>query len=293
MIHILCILIVVIWGTTFVSTKVLLDAGLSPEFIFFLRFSIAYIAMIFVAKKQLWSNSLKHELTFIVLGLTGGSLYFLAENIAISYTYTSNVSLIVSIAPLLTLFLSYAINRSQHISKMTTAGAIIALLGIYIVITNGSFMLSMQPIGDILSLTAAALWAVYSNALQELAKEYNTRFITRKVFGYGLITILPVLFVRNSFDWHLLSDTSVILNLLFLSVIASLLCYIGWNFAIRKIGAVRPTMYVYFVPLITIVASSLLIDEPVTLATVVGTLITIVGVYISQTKNLVSLHKND
>ncbi|MBP5420222.1 MAG: DMT family transporter [Bacteroidales bacterium] len=284
MVHLLCIFIVIVWGTTFAATKVLLMAGLSPEFIFFLRFSIAYIAMIIVTEKRLWSNSLKHELMLAVLGLTGGSLYFLAENTAIYHTYTSNVSLIVSTAPLLTLFLFAAVDRTQKISRMAIVGAFVALLGLFIVITNGRFVLNIQPIGDLLSLSAAMLWAIYSVVLRNLAKYYNTRFITRKVFGYGLITILPVLFARNSFSWHQLANTSVILNLLFLSIIASLLCYIGWNFAIRKIGAVRPTMYIYFVPLVTIVASSLLIDEPVTLATVVGTHITIVGVYISQRK---------
>ena len=273
-----------VWGTTFVASKCLLNAGLTPEFICFLRFSIAYIGMVIIAEKRLWANTLRDELLFVVLGMTGGSIYLMAENTAINFTYTANVSLIVSLAPMLTIFLDRAVHRSQRISRQMIVGAAFALLGVWIVITEGHFVINVQPIGDFLSLSAAMLWAIYSIVMRHLSKTYHTRFITRKIFAYGIITILPICLARHSLDWQLLGNTNVILNLLFLSIIAGLLCYIGWNYAIRKIGAVRPTIYIYFSPLITIVASSLIIDEPLKITTIAGTVITIIGVYVSQRK---------
>ena len=80
--HILAILTVAVWGTTFISTKILINNGLSPQEIFLLRFIIAYIGIWFISPRKIFSDSIKDELTMFAAGLTGGTLYFLTENTA-------------------------------------------------------------------------------------------------------------------------------------------------------------------------------------------------------------------
>ena len=100
--HLIALFTVGIWGTTFVSTKVLLNHGLSPVDIIFYRFLLAYLCLWPVSYRRFWAKSLKDELLLMGGALTGGSLYFLTENTALTMSYASNVSLIVCTAPLLT-----------------------------------------------------------------------------------------------------------------------------------------------------------------------------------------------
>ena len=93
--HLVAFLTVAIWGTTFVSTKVLMLNGLSPAQIFTLRFSIAYVLMLAFNHRRLFADSWQDEAKMALLGITGGSLYFCSENEAMNFTTTTNTSLIV------------------------------------------------------------------------------------------------------------------------------------------------------------------------------------------------------
>lgn len=99
---------------------------------------------------------------------------------------------------------------------------------------------------------------VYSLAVKRIGGRYPAVFITRKVFFYGLLTILPVFaFQPFSVGAEVLARPAVWGNLLFLGVVASMLCYILWNAAMHRLGAVRTTNYIYFNPLVTIVTAAL------------------------------------
>ena len=114
--HILAILTVAVWGTTFISTKILINNGLSPQEIFLLRFIIAYIGIWFISPRKIFSDSIKDELTMFAAGLTGGTLYFLTENTALKFTQTTNVAFIICATPLLTTGLSLLTDRNKKVS---------------------------------------------------------------------------------------------------------------------------------------------------------------------------------
>ena len=126
--HILALVTILVWGTTFASTKVLLMHGLTPPEIMLYRFVIAY-AMTWVFARKVWSDSWVDELLLAVAGFTGGTLYFLAENTAIDYTITSNVALVVCVTPLLTALLTSAVYR-ERITGRLAVGSAVALLGV-------------------------------------------------------------------------------------------------------------------------------------------------------------------
>lgn len=281
--HIITILTVVIWGTTFVSTKVLIGYGLSPVEILFYRFILAYICIWFVCPRKLFAKNMKDELLFVGTGLCAGSLYFVLENAALKITLASNVSLIICTAPIFTAFLSHLIYRKEQIKSHLIFGSLIALLGVALVVFNGSFILQINPLGDILTILAALSWAFYGIILKRLNGHYSTLFITRKVFFYGIITLLPfILFSSDIFHTNLLSAPLIIANLLFLGVVASLLCYIMWNSAVKELGVIQTSNYIYFVPLVTLLTSAIVINEQITTIAILGSIFILLGVYVAE-----------
>jgi drug/metabolite transporter (DMT)-like permease len=273
----------IVWGTTFVVTKVLLLHGLTPASIFFYRFLLAYAAIWFFCPKRLWAGSVKDEFLFLCLGITGGSLYFITENTALTITLASNVSLILCTLPLITAFLSHFFVRGERLRKSLVYGSLIALGGVALVIFNGSFILKIHPLGDILTLTAALLWALYTIILKRFDGRYPVMFITRKVFFYGLLTLLPFFhFPAPAAGWNVLLRPAVWGNLLFLGLVASMLCYVLWNTAIKYLGAIRTSNCLYFVPVVTLITSSIFLHEPVTPVALLGTALILTGVYIAE-----------
>ena len=280
--HILAAIIVLIWGCTFVNSKVLLMHGLSAHEIFVLRFLFAYVCICIISPRRLWANSVRDELLFVLLGMTGGSMYFVTENAAVKIDYVNNVSFIVCTAPLLTTLLALAFLKSVKATRGLVLGAISATLGVASVVLNGQFMLKLNPLGDLLAFSAALSWAVYSLLLRRLAG-YNVVFVTRKVFFYGLITVLPVFIFRPwRFPLHGFLEPSVWGNLLFLGFVASFGCFVLWSWVSKRLGALTASNYIYLNPVSTVIFSALILDEPMTWLAYVGSTLILFGVFLSN-----------
>jgi len=281
--HLIALLIVIVWGTTFVSTKVLLFHGLTPKDIFFLRFVLAYAGIWLFGQRQLWADNLKDEFLLLLLGITGGSLYFIAENTALEITQASNVALLVCTAPILTAIFSRLFLKSEKINRYLWYGSLLAFTGVVFVAFNGRFLLQINPLGDLLSILAALSWAFYTILLKRLGNRYPVLFITRKVFFYGILTLLPLfLYKPLHVDTEVLIQPVVWGNLLYLGIVASLLCYFLWNMAVKKLGAVRTTTYVYVIPLVTLLTSVIVINETITPVTVAGAMLILAGVALAE-----------
>ena len=287
--HIIAFLTVAIWGSTFVFTKILLQNGLSPAQIFTLRFIIAYVLMVICCKamspRLKWlSDTWLDEFVMLLLGITGGSLYFLTENASMLYTTATNTSLIVCTCPLFAMALfAIAYRESEPISRHQVFGSLIACAGMAIVVLNGHFVLHLSPLGDLLALGACLCWAVYSLLMKSVLKRYSTLFITRKVFFYGLLTITPYYIFKPGFpSLEVIMSPDVLWNLLFLSVVASMLCFILWNWVIGKLGTVVATNWVYFNPITTIIFAWWLLSEDITLWFLLGSTLIIAGMLLSE-----------
>ncbi|MDM8257359.1 DMT family transporter [Phocaeicola barnesiae] len=280
--HLIAVLTVCIWGSTFIATKTLINQGLTPVEIFTYRFSLAYLCLLAFCHQKLMANTWSDEGLFLLAGLTGGSLYFISENSALEITMASNVSLIVCTTPVLTVLLSSFFFK-EKLRKGFIAGSLVALSGVTLVVFNGSVFLKLNPLGDCLTLLAALSWAFYSLILRQMGNKYSTLFITRKVFFYGLITMILYLpFAPSSFHLERLCYPLVYGNLLFLGIVASMLCYLSWNACVRIIGASRASNYLYINPLVAVWASHLFLSEPITPTALLGAGLIIGGVYIVE-----------
>lgn len=283
--HLLAAITVIIWGTTFVSTKVLINHGLSPTDILFYRFLIAYIGIWFISPRTLFAKNWKDEGVFVLLGLTGGSFYFIAENTALSFTLASNVALIICTTPILSALVSYFFYKKEPFKPRFIFGSIVALFGVALIVFNGSFILQLNPLGDILTLIAALMWAFYCLFLKQMNAKYSTLFLTRKVFFYGLLTLLPFFFIYPlNTDCSMLIQPVVLGNLLFLGVLASMICYIAWTIVVNKLGIICAANYIYVIPLVTLITSAIVINEKITLIASIGAILVLGGVYFAEKK---------
>lgn len=287
--HLLGLMVACIWGSTFVASKVLLMAGLNPAEIMTLRFIIAWVLMLPFSHSHLYT-SLGDELLFLVLGLSGGSLYFLAENTAVDISSaTSTVALLVCTTPIVTALMNRFFYRNEHLSGRFLAGSMVALVGVALVVFNGVFVLDDDPAVILLSVGASALWGVYSLVIRLVEKRYSSAVITRKVFFYGVITMLPVVLWKihcgeSQMTLDLLLSPTPGMTLLFLALIASLGCFLLWNIVIRRIGIIASGNYLYFNPVTSLFVAYLVLDERITWLAIIGCLLTITGVYLCNRK---------
>ncbi|WP_459480066.1 DMT family transporter [Clostridium saccharoperbutylacetonicum] len=274
----------IIWGTTYISTKILLQ-NLQPMEILFYRFIIAYFILMLIYPKFKKIHSFKEELVFMSAGATGVTLYYLIENVALKYTLASNVGLFSAMAPILTALLSNFFIEHENFEKKLLYGFAISIVGVFLVIFNGNFILKLNPLGDFLAILASFIWAVYSIILKKLNNKYryNYIYITRKIFFYGVMFMIPLMFaLKVNLALEKLIIPNVLFNILFLSLIASALCFITWNIGVSYIGAVKASNYIYIVPLITTVTSIIILKEPITNIVLIGAILILSGLYISQ-----------
>lgn len=281
--HLLAFFVAAVWGVSFVSTSKLLDAGIQPTEIYIIRFVIAYLVILALTFRKIMSDSLKDEVLFMICGLCGGSIYYIGENTALQYTLVTNVSLLVTLSPIITVLLTKMMYKTEQLSKGFIVGSIIAFIGVACVIFNSSFNIEVKPLGDLLSIFAAVSFAIYCIVVKKLNARYDTLFISRKIFFYGVVTALPFLTFQDHFmDFAILKELVVWMHILFLGVVCSMLAFILWNEAINKLGASRASNYLYFSPLITLIASVWLLNENVSIVGYIGCALTIGGVIVSE-----------
>lgn len=278
--HLAALFTVSVWGATFVSTKALIAAGLTPAEIFLMRFALGYLCILPLAPRRLRAENRRDEAAFAAASVCGGSLYFLLENVALEYAPASNVSLLVCTAPVWTALAAGRADRGERMTRRQAAGAALAAAGMALVVLNGRFVLHISPAGDLLALAAALSWMGYSLVIKRLGARYPASFIARKVFFYGMATILPVFaFCPFAATGELLARPVVWANLLFLGVVASGFCYALWNAVMRRLGAVRATNYIFFNPLVTMLTAALCIGERITAPALAGAAMILCGMW--------------
>ena len=266
--HLAAFITIVMWGLSFISTKILLDLGMGPVEIYIYRFAIAYLMMLAIFHKRFKSHSWRDEALFAMCALCGGSLYFIAENTA----------------PLFTALLSGLFFVNERPGRGMYIGSVLAFAGVACVIFNSSSNLEVHPLGDLLSILAAVGWAIYSIILRRLSTNYDVGFITRRIFFYGVITSLPFLAFSPTpvNPIEVFSHSEALLNMLFLALGASLLGFLLWSFSVKDLGAITSGNYMYLQPVVTMVASLIVFGDKITILGVTGCALILIGLWIGE-----------
>lgn len=297
-----------IWGITFVCTKHLL-IEFSPLEILVIRYFAGYLFL--WAMWPRWLHIQKGDnLLFALAGLTGVTIYQFTENIAISYTTASNVSIIVAVSPMWTALFSQFLIKDKHITPWFVAGFIIAITGIALVSFNGEISFSLNMKGDLIALGSSLSWGLYSVLLSVInRRNYNYIGTARRCFFFSLLFMIPLtvagtIFCQQGataetssafvssilFDWTPSLNAarfSSIINigcLAFLGILASGFCFMAWNRACAGLGTVKATIGIYLIPVVTIVFAFVFLGEKITFMGGAGALLTIAGLVISGHK---------
>lgn len=281
--HIFALITILTWGTTFVSTKILLQT-FTPIEILFTRFVIGFILLIMLYPRQLKLVDRQEEWLFIAAGVSGIACYYLLENIALTLTTASNVGIIITIAPFFTALFSTLFLKNEKPQKQFFIGFIVALIGVALISYKGNQNLMVNPLGDVLALVASLMWAIYAILTRKISDlGYNTIQTTRRTFFYGLLFMVPLLFILD-FNVELKQFTSwiTVANILFLGLGASALCFVTWSSSVRILGAVKTSVYIYLVPVVTLLTSVIILKEPLTMKLIIGVILTLVGLWISE-----------
>ncbi|MDF1617697.1 DMT family transporter [Petrocella sp. FN5] len=278
--HIFAVTTITIWSSTFIVSKILLNQ-FTPLQILVVRYLLAILFLTLLYPKFKKPTSLKEEILFLFIG-AALAFYFVFENTALQHTYSSNVSLIVATIPLLTGILSMVVYKTHFFTLKSIIGFILAYLGVFLIIINGSKFEGVEPIGDFLALGAAAMFAIYSVLMEKTSKDYHMIQLTRKVFLYGWMVLLFVVAVKGQPVTFEVINYRIVGSMLFLGVVASSLAFILWNNAIKAIGPVKTNQYIYLIPVVTTIMSAWVLKEKITYMTLVGTLLILMGLYLSE-----------
>ena len=294
--HLGAIVTVSAWGMSFISTKVLMEeGGFTPVEMFSYRFACAYLLLLLLTcNKRLLSLNWKDEVSFMLCGICAGSLYFITENVALLHTTAGNVSLLSAISPLFTTILMAVFYRMK-IKSGVILGSLIAVVGVGCVVFSSGTGLEIHPLGDLLALSSAMSWAIYSILVKRLIPLYNSFFITRKLFLYGVLSSLPILLTQDE-PYHIaelfdLSHPQYILNFMFLVLMCSVAAYLIWNESMKALGQVTANNYLYGQPIVTMVVAAFIFHDPVTLLGVCGCILIISGLIISDKVSEIRLRR--
>lgn len=291
--NILALITVILWGTTFISTKLLLTDFSAVE-ILFIRIVLGYGALWLVAPKRLRLSEKKHELYFAAAGLCGITLYQLLENIALTYTFAGNVAVIVAVAPFFTAILNRIFLKGAPLGIRFILGFVLAISGIALISFSGQTNFGINPKGDILAFIAAVAWAFYSVITKKISSfGYNNILSTRRIFFYGLIFIFPTIpFLGFSIDFSAFASASNIFNLLFLGLGASALCFVIWNSSLKVLGTNKTSVYIYLIPVVTAITAAIVLRERLSPLAIVGIVMTLAGLLLSESKNFLKKRQN-
>ncbi len=273
---------VLVWGTTFIATKLLL-ADFMPIEIALIRFVLAFLFLNIIMPKRLHVREKGREKYFVLAGITGITLYFMTENVALLYTTAANVGVIISTVPFFTAIVSRWFFGGNKLTKNFLLGFLVAMLGIMAISYNGVAELALNPMGDLLTLAAASTWAFYSNFVNKISQWGLPMIqVTRRIFFYGILFLIPfAFFMPVTWEWNRFTNGMYIGNFIFLGILASGIGFVTWNQGVKILGTVKSSIYLYMSPVITIIVSAIVLQEPMTIVTILGTGLTILGLIIS------------
>ena len=279
--HLMALLTVLVWGTTYVASDYLLDSYSALQ-ILLLRFLLAYLVLWVLKPKFLRISSLKNELGMLALALSGVLAYYFFEARAIVHGGPTNTSILVSTVPMWTLLL-LCLTTKQTMGLRHLLGFLVAISGVVLVVYNGAAItFTMNTTAVACALGACLCWAIYSRLINSFQK-VDSILLTRRMLFYTLIFMVPLaVFLDGVPSLKPIWNLPGALSLALLGVFGSGICYVWWKAAIDRIGVVVTTNYVYLNPFVTMVVAVLLGREPLSVLGAVGAVMILAGILLSN-----------
>ncbi|MBT3168750.1 MAG: EamA family transporter [Candidatus Cloacimonetes bacterium] len=271
---------IIFWGISFISTRILLNNDFSPNIITFLRFAIAAILFHFFQKRKQQIEK-KDKKYFIIMAISGVSMFYFFENSAVKYTTIANTTLAIATVPLFMLLTAHFIFKKK-LCWQNFIGIPLGLFGTFLLFRQDILTNGVHLKGDLLAFGASFLWVIYSFAFKKVMEKYDTLFITAKIIFYGVIFLIPIiLFEYKSFFIIKLNLISIV-HLVFLAVFCSFLAYLFWNIATKKIGVKITSNFILIIPILSIIFSHFFLNESFSENIILASILIISGAYLTS-----------
>lgn len=275
--HLLAIFLMLMWGVSYLSIKVVVDE-VEPTLCAFYRFFIASIILYILLKKKYPEQKVLKEdkMKMALGGILGVSVYFFFENYSVAFTSASNVSILISSIPVFTL-ISQRIVFKERLTAFKSLGAVLSVVGIIIVVASKDrvSLFSTGTLGDLMALGAALTWVLYNIVTSKFKGNYKSITITTYQAIWGTIFLSPSIF----FSKLTIPSPIAIANILYLAIFCSFIAYIVYIYCLRELGATVITTYINLQPIISLIAAAVILKESITLWQVIGSAIIISGVF--------------
>lgn len=277
-----------IWGTTAVISKVLLDS-FDPMSLSFYRFLIAGASLLLgwtvvriFGKASYPLTICKSDLKIILLcGVFGIGLCFAFYNLGLYYSTATITTLLFNFNPIFSLLIVALILRTERIEKREILGAIVGFVGATLVIVNGKPLEELFAIpyflGYFFALLSAFLWSVYTITTVTLTKKYGAISTNLWAFGLGVIVMLPLMQLQNSTFLNMVRLNQLIL-LILLGVINTNIAFLLYSKGIESATSISSVILLNLTPLYTMSFAYVLLNEIITGYIIVGGLLVILGV---------------
>jgi len=275
------ILVAVIWGLTFLSIKVAV-VELKPMSLALMRFVIASAILPLIAVLMKTSLAIRpRDLPLLALsGIVGITFYFFFENNGIMRLSASESSIIVGTIPVITLLVDIVLYRRRP-RPIVSAGIVLSFVGVILIVIK-SEAAATSPAGYFFMTGAALSWVLYTFITKPLSGRYPLLTITFWQILFGTLGCLPFVLFEGQ-DFSRLSVT-VLLNVLFLGVLASAFGYWLYVTILDKLGTSRSSVFINLIPVVSIIAAFVLLGERLAPLQIAGGAVTIAGVYLATTR---------
>jgi len=275
---------VVIWGWTFVATKICLGY-MTPIELLGLRLLIAVPVLAVVAAVRGSVRPPRLPLRPVLLGSALIGLHFFIQITGLRYTTATNTGWIIAVTPVVMALMSRLI-LGERVSRGLAYGIMVATVGIVVLISGGRLtgVGWLGSVGDWLILASAHTWALYTIVVRDLARSDNPLAVTIAVLLPAALASAVFLFFAS--DWRKFLDLPLeaVVALLFLGVFGMALAHWFWQIGVAKVGAARAGVFLYLEPLATTALAVPYLGEPFGVATLIGGVLVLVGVWIAQSR---------
>ena len=283
--YLLLLVVCLIWGATPASGKFTVES-FSPLMITGMRFAL--IALILFTWMFLISDKkgLKPSKEVLIVTFAMGFMGVLVHNgmlfLGLTYTTATNTALIESIGPTATTVLAFLF-VGERLNVFGWIGIFISCLGALCIVSKGSVdvILSLSfNIGDIYVLICEVAWSAYAVISLRIHGKAGTVAVTAWSGLFG--SLLCFAFGSLTGTLHVYEVTSRALwGFSYLTLFSGIVAFIGWNYAVQRVGASKAGVFVYFVPLTGGILGVTLLNEPIHAAEIIGGLVIIAGVVVT------------
>ena len=285
--HLAALCAIIVWGGAFVAAQMALEA-VSPTVLMFLRIVIAIIVTTIIHPRPLGWQGWKTEGYYMLGGLLGIFFYYYLQNAALTYTSASNVSVLCALAPIVTALAAPLLLRTPRPHGLFYLGCVLAVAGSALTVYNGTAVLQLNPRGDVLALLNAVVWGFYAIVSRKISSFGHSLIPSvRKMFVYALLfSAALLLFQGVQVQPEKLVRWDVLCSIAYLGILGSALSYLLWNYAIKHLGSVRATTYIYLEPLVTMAVAAVMLGDSITWIALLGAVLIIGGLFLTKLKRV-------